>query len=154
MLRSLQNWALSLPPAQRVPLLESVLDARRKLFGARHAETAIALSNLAEAHMEMRDCSAALELFQTALDVRLERVEDDPAGAGRSQVDLARALECLQRFDEGVDALEEAVALLARGGASDTEQHEVQAYLAEQLKLVQLQHRPQQLKGGARARQP
>jgi tetratricopeptide (TPR) repeat protein len=147
-LRSRHAWAWSLPTsdARRITEIEAVLEARKKVFGARHAETISTLNKLAYAHLDARDCQVALELFQQAVSAALDRVSENPLDAGHAYVDLAAAHECLGHPRQARDAVKEGLELLRKGAPDEEIQHVEDLLLRLEKEILS----PGQSPGGAR----
>jgi serine/threonine protein kinase len=127
-MRALQNWAGVLPPERAIPLLERLIETRKKVYGQTHAETVDALTALAKAHMKLGHFEIALRLFEEALNASMERVDDDPIRAGRAHVEVATAFESLGRLSDAQTHCRKGLQLLQRGGASEDEAQRVEDY--------------------------
>ncbi len=135
--RSLNNLAWTLPDDRRVPVLESTLEVRRKLFGEGHPETAGAYHNLGEALLRVKRCAEASQRYSSALAVW--QAGTDAARLGIEQRALAEAKVCLARLDDAIALLRLAIANLKAGNAPATERRRALELL---IKLLTDTYRP------------
>jgi hypothetical protein len=77
----------------------------------------------------VRDCEGARSGFGDALNLALDRADDDPRGLGSVYIELAGAYACLQRKREACKYGETGLQALRSGGASDDETQRVEAWL-------------------------
>ncbi|MBK7864007.1 MAG: serine/threonine protein kinase [Archangiaceae bacterium] len=116
---------LALPAARGLPVVLSVLETSRRLFGPSHPETALAIHNLGVVRLATRENAAALELFQQALAIREQNraanPRADPARLGREHVYAARALRRLGQTREAWEHEAKGLDLLREGGADPEE---------------------------------
>lgn len=119
--RALTNHALSLPPAEAQPLLLEVLQIRQQQLGPNHPETAVAEHNVGVVMLGNGSCQGARTHVASALSIRQQMPQADPARLGREFVVLARAQECLGELEDAAAGMEHGVEAMRQGGAPDLE---------------------------------
>jgi tetratricopeptide (TPR) repeat protein len=122
---------------EAVALLDSVLDARRRLLGPAHPDTLEALSSLADVRLDQKNYADAELLLREAL-TGYEKSDPDSWDHYRSQSLLGASLAGQRKFPEaepllvegyeGMARQEEASALANRSEIDKARQRIVQLY--------------------------
>jgi tetratricopeptide (TPR) repeat protein len=88
----------------------------QRVFGDVHRNRAAALGNLGGLEMRLKNWEAARAAFATALDITIKNEGPDGRSVSGVQMDHARALAGLGRWDDAKAALDEAIRVLTKLG--------------------------------------
>lgn len=123
-LRSLTQYALSLPQKEGLPRLLDVLQTRIVTLGPNHPETATAENVVADMMFNANACEGALLHASRAARSRERMPKPDLGQLGRDYVLMARAQACLGDLSDAVDTIKKGTELMKEGGVPSRELEE------------------------------
>jgi tetratricopeptide (TPR) repeat protein len=96
---------------QALPLLENALIIRRQLFGDKHPDVALSLSNLGEVHHDKGDYSKAEELYREALAIDRKIYGDEHTDVATSLSNLGVLHHDKGNYSKAEELYREALAI-------------------------------------------
>ena len=98
---------------------ENVVKDKERHQGVNDTETALSLHNLGGVRLERGEFSAALNLFERSLTIRLQRLEPDASPVADSLDQIGLALVRMERFEEAKEKLLRAHAIREMRSANE-----------------------------------
>ena len=99
-------------------LLTAALDSRRRLFGPSHPDVAASLVALSELRAEQAKFGEAEDLARAGLEMTRRTLPAGRPEIAKALVALGNILQARGQYDEAIPALDEAVNLYEKAGAS------------------------------------